>query len=278
MPKTDEVHAASEIVVEQLAQTEPEPLPGREIAPAAPRRFNANEKEAKESDKDEKNESAKKKASGAEIQGFTKGIAATDKRVVKGQVTADDGSTLPGVNVIIKGTNSGTVTDESGNYQITVDDKAPTLVFSYLGYSSTEVNAGEQNDVNVKLGEDASQLSEVVVTGYGKNAASDEITSTLELASPVGGKRAFKQYLEKNMQYPQQAIIAGVEGKVTVQFDVESTGMLSDFKILKGIGKGCDEEVIRLIKTGPKWTPTKRDNNSEPSTVRVRMKFQLPKK
>ena len=68
-----------------------------------------------------------------------------------------------------------------------------------------------------------------------------------------------------------------VDGKVTIQFTVEATGQLSDFKVVKGIGSGCDEEVIRLIQQGPTWTPAKKNNSSLKESVKVRMKFELPK-
>jgi TonB family protein len=118
----------------------------------------------------------------------------------------------------------------------------------------------------------------VVVVGYGAAKERTPEESTYELANPVGGKRAFKQYLENNMQYPPEAVLNNVEGRVTVTFEVESSGSLRDFKVIKGIGSGCDEEVIRLIQAGPKWTPTKKDEVAEKSLIKVRMRFQLPRK
>lgn len=201
----------------------------------------------------------------------------TDGRIIKGRVTAADGAELPGVNVNIKGSNIGTVTDLSGHYQLKVPESDTSLVFSFIGYATAEIKP-KQDEVNVRLDEDVTQLSEVVVTGYGQPKDEDDITSTVELASPQGGKRAFKQYLEKNMQYPQQALESKIEGRVTIQFAVETTGYLSEFKVIKGIGGGCDEELIRLVKSGPKWNPTKKDSNALRDIVRVRMRFQLPKK
>ncbi|MEJ7646056.1 MAG: TonB family protein [Chryseolinea sp.] len=217
-----------------------------------------------------------KKRSAAEAPGASRDKATL---LVKGKVTAEDGSELPGVNINIKGTNIGTVTDVFGNYQLSVPESDPTLVLSFIGYVTEEVNADEANqETNVKLAEDATQLSEVVVTGYGIQRDPSEISSTLELASPAGGKKAYKQYLERNLRYPAAAADAKVEGRVTIQFAVETTGELSEFKVLKGIGHGCDQEVMRLIQAGPKWSPSKRDKTSVRDVVRVRMRFQLPKK
>lgn len=202
-------------------------------------------------------------------------------RVVRGQVVdAEEGKGLPGVNVTIRGTSTGTVTDAEGNYEIPLDDLNEGLVFSFIGFESTEVVPGSKNEVNVALHQDVSQLSEVVVVGYGekKTDSFSETYPTLELAEPEGGKKAFKQYLEHNLRYPEQALNNKVEGKVTVQFTIESSGQLSDFKVLKGLGYGCDEEVIRLIKSGPRWSATKRNAEPVRDKVKVRLKFALPKK
>lgn len=198
--------------------------------------------------------------------------------VFTGKVVSPDGTPLPGVNVMLKDSDLGTMTDISGNFRMSLAEAQPTLVFSFIGYGSTEEVANPSQSLNVVMDEDVTELAEVVVAGYGSVREGLPVESTFEFAHPVGGKRAYKRYLEKNLQYPQQALVNSVEGKVTVQFTVETTGRLSDFRIIKGIGNGCDEEVIRLIKEGPKWSPSKRDDVATPDRIRVRMKFQKPKK
>jgi hypothetical protein len=87
------------------------------------------------------------------------------ERVVSGKVTSvDDGSSLPGVNIILKGTSTGVVTDAQGNYSIAVGSSGGTLVFSFIGYKTTEVDIGARSEVNVQLVTDVTQLTEVVVT------------------------------------------------------------------------------------------------------------------
>jgi TonB-linked SusC/RagA family outer membrane protein len=89
--------------------------------------------------------------------------------VITGKVTdKDDGSTIPGVSVKVKGTNIGTLTDVNGNFTIKVSDKSRVLIFSYLGYEVTEklVNDGNTN-VNVQLVSSSQGLNEVVVVAYG---------------------------------------------------------------------------------------------------------------
>ncbi|MGP1994363.1 SusC/RagA family TonB-linked outer membrane protein [Zobellia laminariae] len=91
---------------------------------------------------------------------------------VSGLVSDDSGLPLAGANVLVKGTTNGTQTDFDGNYTISADGGA-TLVFSYIGFTKQEVAINGQSVVNAVLAEDASQLEEVVVIGYGSQKKSD---------------------------------------------------------------------------------------------------------
>jgi TonB-linked SusC/RagA family outer membrane protein len=89
-------------------------------------------------------------------------------RVVSGKVTAsEDGSSLPGVNVVLKGTTNGTVTDANGSYKLTVPAEGGSLVFSFIGLQTQEVPIGDRTVVDIALGLDVQQLTEVVVTAQG---------------------------------------------------------------------------------------------------------------
>ena len=85
-----------------------------------------------------------------------------------------------------------------------------------------------------------------------------------------GGDEARIQYLQSNMKYPTMARESGIQGKVYVTFVVEKNGNVTDVKILRGIGGGCDEEAIRVVKAMPKWTPGKQRGKA------VRVQFNLP--
>jgi TonB family protein len=193
-----------------------------------------------------------------------------------------EGKGLPGVNVFVKGTTIGTITDEEGRYRIALDSLSRTLQFSFIGYTQKELNiasADKPESLDVVLEQDVEQLSEVVVVGYGlTKRKTRELNPILELAQPSGGRGAFKEYLKDSLRYPQQALNSKVQGKVTIQFTVGANGATSDYKVLKGLGYGCDEEVIRLIKEGPKWTPSKKDDQVVTEKVKVRIRFKLPKK
>lgn len=88
-------------------------------------------------------------------------------RVISGKVTDENGNELPGVNVLVKNTSLGTITDLGGNYSLNIPDDATKLVFSYVGYITEEVDIAGRTTVDFVLTPDIETLSEVVVIGYG---------------------------------------------------------------------------------------------------------------
>ena len=200
--------------------------------------------------------------------------------VINGKITDQDGRALPGVNIIAKGTNNGTVSNAEGKYSLTVPQPDQTLTYSFIGFIAQEQNLNLDNAktaaLDVQLEEDATQLSEIVVTGYGEKKAGDE--PVVRLAEPYGGRKAYDQYLDEKKMYPQQAIENKVEGRVIIEFTVGSTGTISEFNVVRKLGFGCDEEVIRLVKEGPQWRPSYVDNEPVESLVRIKTRFKLPQK
>ncbi len=107
---------------------------------------------------------------------------------VSGKVTGDDGAALPGVNVLVKGTTTGTTTDSNGNYKIEVPDGAVTLVFSFIGYATQEIAFEGRSTIDVVMAEDIQSLAEVVVVGYGTQEKR-EVTGAI---SQVSSKEIMK--------------------------------------------------------------------------------------
>jgi TonB-dependent starch-binding outer membrane protein SusC len=94
------------------------------------------------------------------------GVVAQE-RMVSGRVTSqEDGSAIPGVNVVVKGTATGAATDVDGNYTVSVQSDDAILVFTFIGFSTQEIPVGSQSTIDVQLAPDAQQLTEVVIMGY----------------------------------------------------------------------------------------------------------------
>lgn len=91
----------------------------------------------------------------------------------------------------------------------------------------------------------------------------------------TGGAKAWTKYMERNLRYPYQAQDANIQGKVFVSFVVEKDGSVTDVKVLRGLGFGCDEEALKVIKKSPLWRPGK--NKGIPVRVRYNMaiNFQM---
>ncbi len=102
-----------------------------------------------------------------------KKIKITEVVEVSGRVTDENNEGLPGVNILVKGTTIGAITDVDGNYRIGVPDGATVLVFSYVGYITEEVEISGRTTVDLILTPDIEQLSEIVVVGYGTQKKSD---------------------------------------------------------------------------------------------------------
>jgi len=103
--------------------------------------------------------------------------------VVTGKVTDEDGNTLPGVNIVIKGTMTGTITNVDGNFNLEVDDPTVTLVFSFIGYHTQEVELSGRNVINITLAVEAFGLDEVVAIGYATMKKSDITGSIASISS-----------------------------------------------------------------------------------------------
>lgn len=195
----------------------------------------------------------------------------TTRESITGKVTDDYGEPLPGVNVVIKGTTTGVTTDLEGNFQLPKID-GQTLIFSFVGFETQEVEVGSQNSLDVTLG-GATELQEVVVTGY---AVEDgEAGLSYSPAQPTIGNRIFKKYLEENLRYPEAAKDNKIEGTVVLEIKVSSRGGVTDISIKKSLGYGCDQEAIRLVKEGPAWKAAEKDGNPIKDKVKVKVKFKL---
>ena len=151
-------------------------------------------------------------------------LGAFAQQSVSGLITDNSGTPLPGVNVIIQGTNVGVSSDFDGNYQINADN-GQILVFSYIGYESVELTVNGANQ-DVKMTESDSELDEVVVIGYGTVRKKD-LTGAVDLVTE-------KNFAKGSVVSPQQLI----RGKVAGVSIVSNSGAPGDDSnvLIRGIG------------------------------------------
>lgn len=140
------------------------------------------------------------------------------ERTISGKVTSsEDGSPLPGVNVVIKGTTSGTVTDIDGNYRVSTTQGDGTLVFTFIGLQTLEVEMGSRSTIDVQMSSDIRQLNEVVVTGYGERERNSFTGAFSNVGAEAIQNKPFatvEQALQGNVAGLQLAASSGTPGAV----------------------------------------------------------------
>jgi protein TonB len=137
-----------------------------------------------------------------------------------------------------------------------------------------DVDVGLKDEKGDDKGVDRSLLDENVGKGVVKE---DNTVYTYVEQMPAfpGGDDALNAYLSKNINYPQIAQDNDVQGRVIVEFIVGPDGKIRDAHVSKGIGFGCDEEALRVVKTMPAWTPGKQNGRPVNVNYRVPVKFTL---
>jgi TonB-dependent SusC/RagA subfamily outer membrane receptor len=149
--------------------------------------------------------------------------ALAQERVISGKVSSsDDGSALPGVNVVLKGSTNGAVTDGDGNYRLSVSGTGGTLSFSFIGFVTQEVQINDRTVIDIKLQSDIQQLSEVVVSAGGLIVQKKELgnfTTTVKASDITGGKAA--------------NAVAGLQGKVPgLLISAVSSGVNPNYRVV----------------------------------------------
>jgi TonB-dependent starch-binding outer membrane protein SusC len=148
---------------------------------------------------------------------------------IAGRVTSSEGGeSLPGVNVVLKGTTEGTITDIDGKFSISVPSKDATLIFSYIGHVTQEVLVGEKATIDIIMSPDVQTLNEVVVVGYG----------TQEKVNMTGAVSAVK-IDEKITSRSLTNVSSGLSGLVPGLAAIQSTGMAGNNGaelVIRGLG------------------------------------------
>lgn len=115
-----------------------------------------------------------------------------------------------------------------------------------------------------------SYLFTCTISGFAQTTDTTVYTIVEQEPQFPGGFEAMKNYLLANIHYPPEAKKAGVKDRVIMSFIIEPDGRMTDIQLLKGIGYGCDEEAIRVVKTMLRWTPGSQSGRP------LRVKYMLP--
>ncbi len=159
--------------------------------------------------------------------------------------------------------------------EATVEQKAK-FTAPVVVTDTTEVTEINQDDLNKTANTNVNTNEEVVVEDDKSNNVIEEVVETPiftvveEMPSFAGGDEARIKFLQDNIKYPQMAKESGIQGTVYVTFVVDEKGKVADVRVLRGIGGGCDEEAVRVVKLMPPWNAGKQSGKA------VRVQFNMP--
>lgn len=141
-----------------------------------------------------------------------------------------------------------------------------------------EVKIEEKIDVNFDVDvKETTVIKEVAIKEVViEEEKADQIFDVVETQpNPPGGMAGWNKYLSDNLKYPTQARRMGVEGTVIVVFVINTDGSIQDVEVLRGIGGGCDEEAVKIVKAAPKWDPGKQRGKPVRTRMRLPIRFKL---
>jgi TonB family protein len=183
---------------------------------------------------------------------------ALSEQKVKGIVTDPDGIPLVGASIRYSGTNTGTVSDTNGYFELP-EAKEKAIQIDFIGYTPVNLEADTNETMLVAMKENTEMLSEIVVVGYGtqkRNKSVSVVSSVKEeniKPQPVIGKKEYDNYLKENKITPQSEDCKGKKGKVKLKFSIDKKGRPTNISIVKSLCPEADKEAIRLIEQGSDW-------------------------
>ena len=134
-----------------------------------------------------------------------------------------------------------------------------------------DVEIDEEIHIDAEAGEDTKiEDYEPVEVPDPEDEEEDVFIVVEEEPSFPGGDRARKEFIRKNLDYPEMARKSGIEGKVYVTFIVEPDGSITNVRVKRGVGAGCDKEAVRVVRNMPEWNPGKQRGK------KVRVQFNMP--
>lgn len=190
-----------------------------------------------------------------------------------GVVVDENGKPLPGVTVVIKGSMLGVATDAEGRFEI-VSPEGKTLVFTYVGRKTQEVAFdGGTTDIKVVMPVEDVELEPFVTTAY-KEEPLEEMPSGVVMPQFLAGN--VQDYIARHVQYPEESEKNKVEGKVYVQFVIDTTGKVVEPKVIRSVSPELDAEALRVVSEMPAWKPGKLNGKLAGVSFILPVNFALP--
>lgn len=205
-----------------------------------------------------------------------KNVSVTDEVAIKGKVADEAGHPIAGVSVVIKGTNKGTVSDESGNFSIK-GQASDMLVFSYVGKGTQVISfKNGTKDFLVTMKPQPIELKSFHVVGFPISENNEDTYMVVEkIPEFPGGEEKMVQFIAKSLKYPVKALEANVQGKVMVSFVVNEQGKITDTKVISETDKDLNTEALRVINSMPQWIPAMQRGKAVNTQMVVPIIFSL---
>lgn len=213
--------------------------------------------------------------------------ASTDRQIlvrVTGVVRDQSRKPLPGANVVVRNGYRGTTTDAEGMFSIDVPG-GTVLVASFVGFEpQSMVVPGKGGDVVLAyslkpLSKDGTSMPIASVPESMTKpapAGSNEVFTVAERNPEFpGGETKMYGFIARELRYPVRAMRANIEGKVLLNFLVNTDGSISQIKIIKGIQFGCDDEAIRVVEKMPRWIPGMQSGQPVAVLCSLQVDFKL---
>lgn len=214
--------------------------------------------------------------------------ADSDPMTVTGTVRDVAGNPIKAVSVVLRGTDTGTMTDENGRYAIAIKPGVnDVLMFSRVGLETVEWQAADKLIVVMK--ESTTTIDAVNVAGYPQTTVpTAQVVTTLLSDGPTvsgdepflvvedmpkfqgGDLNAFRRWAMTQVKYPKKAHDAGIQGRVILSFIVEKDGTVGDVEVVSKTGPLLNAEAVRVVSSSPRWEPGMQREQA------VRVKFNVP--
>ncbi len=190
-------------------------------------------------------------------------------RRMRGQITTDGGVAITNATVTVRATGRKISAGADGWFNLEMPAGAdPTLDVEAPGFVPRTTRANGDGQLNVRL----STAEAVAVNSMASAVAAEKRIRSVR-PEPEGGYAGYFRYLATEASLPDAARRAKVSGQVQVEFKVNPNGTLSDFRVVQGLGYGCDEEAIRVIQDGRPWSPGKVNGEPVIKTVSMPVTF-----